>query len=58
MTKKALFAGNNYIVREVTTHDGVKRYCVFDETKSQLVLYTTSIKELSKVLKKEYNGSW
>ena len=52
MTKRALFEGNNFIIKENTTSDGVKRYIVFDQDTSQLVLYTTSIKELRRVLKK------
>lgn len=57
MTKRALFEGNNFIIREITTNDGVKRYGVFDAENYQLLLYTTSLGEIKRVFKKEENGS-
>jgi hypothetical protein len=57
MTRRVLFEGNNYIIREMLTSDGIRRYGVYDSNDSRLIFYTSSQVEMRKLAKKDGYGS-
>ena len=56
MIRRVLFVGNNYIIREITSN-GIKKYGVYDNNDTRLILYTSSQVEMIKLAKKDGYGS-